>query len=996
MKKIYLFAVYALLSVFLTFGLQEAGSLLDVGIEEYKKGQYSFAINNLRKYIQIADDSHNKARAYYYISLCYYFDGEYLTALKYLNELSAKFRLSEFSSQTHFWRGLIYQNLEEWENAEESFLTYVSFIKTADLTPRAYLAAANSQIELKKYERAQKSLLNIITGFEKSDKFEEASVLYFYVLIQTGGYKDEKAAAFIRSWLDRLGDTGKDYRYKDRFWLYGAETALQEKEYHYAKSLLKKIDNYAQGSPSSDIALLRLYEIEQKLGNLLEAREYLIRLANEYPGSKYALDASLSMGILEYRNAGYEDALVFFKQTLRSIETMEQDGISDPDEQLRLDSLKIKTLFYQAETSYQTGKKEQAARLFKSVMDEKSVLETQALLRLMAICLEQEKSAELASLIKTYDKQITAGPAGMDEKKQKIKDRYLLYRAKYYYQIEDFKSASRSLEAIEDIRGFGSSASNLRAKILIKEQKTSEALALLDRTVNTAPLDQKPYIAYEIMTLLFSMKEYKKALEYQDFIITYSKHLEEDQKLALIIKTRYLGGISCLSTRHYDEGIKLLKELLLFSGNTGVTGELEELITNSYYYLGWMYYKTSSYDLAAKHFGTASLLIKEGPLASDAAYMEAWSYFSNKNFKNAAGKFQAIYDKHAPRAVAYKAFYKMAKCYENMAGQKNKDKAESLYRQLYYELSENSYQDEALFEIIKRAFDGENLETANNLVREFKGKYPGSPLYERTLLMEAEAFLAAERYSEALSSYKYYIGTFPASGTVDRALYWAGYSAVRTKDYETAVEVLTRLQQEFGESAFYLNALFLLADVYRLTADYGNEQKLLRELITQKIQEAQKKEYEDRLRIVNAVLNGYEEQEAELMVLVQQGDLEAKYKLGLYYREKGQKEKALALMNELLSEKESVYAAYGANFIADISFKAGDYPEALELFSKTVKSYKNNDETASEALYKIAFCYNKLGKTEPALKIISSLKQKYPSSEWTKKAAGLEKRIKSE
>ncbi|HQJ07055.1 MAG TPA: hypothetical protein PLI57_11835, partial [Spirochaetota bacterium] len=57
--------------------LSEVSSLLDAGIGDYKKGQYTFAINNLKKFIQTANENADKPKAYYYLSLSYYYTENY-------------------------------------------------------------------------------------------------------------------------------------------------------------------------------------------------------------------------------------------------------------------------------------------------------------------------------------------------------------------------------------------------------------------------------------------------------------------------------------------------------------------------------------------------------------------------------------------------------------------------------------------------------------------------------------------------------------------------------------------------------------------------------------------------------------------------------------------------------------------------------------------------------------------------------------------------------
>ncbi len=299
MKKtiyIFLFLLYGLTGNSQNF----SNSLLEVGINDYNKGQYSFAINNLRKFVQIVEDNEEKPKAFYYLSLSFYFLDNYNQALNFINELQTKFRFSSYSSQAQFWRGLIYQNKKEWSDAEEAFLKYIGSDPNSELIERAYLALANSQFERGKLIEAEKNLKIVVDKFKKSDKYEEASVLYAYLLIKNG--KRDEASKFLNLWINKLGKTGENFAYRDRFWLYLAQIEIEKKNWSNARILLKKIDTFCKNSPSSDIALLQLSKIEENETNYKEAKEYLLRLANEYPASKYNTDAIFSFAKEEYRN----------------------------------------------------------------------------------------------------------------------------------------------------------------------------------------------------------------------------------------------------------------------------------------------------------------------------------------------------------------------------------------------------------------------------------------------------------------------------------------------------------------------------------------------------------------------------------------------------------------------------------------------------------------------------------------------------------------------
>ena len=112
MKKKVLAVVFLMLTtVFLHAGKWEM--LLSSGLEDFNKGQYSFAITNLKKYLLLTNEADDigRSKALYYLAVSYYFDGNQTQALVYMDELSVKYKTSDYAQQIIFWRGLVFQNI---------------------------------------------------------------------------------------------------------------------------------------------------------------------------------------------------------------------------------------------------------------------------------------------------------------------------------------------------------------------------------------------------------------------------------------------------------------------------------------------------------------------------------------------------------------------------------------------------------------------------------------------------------------------------------------------------------------------------------------------------------------------------------------------------------------------------------------------------------------------------------------------------------------------
>ena len=309
---------YFLLIICVFFSIQvfaenKWSGIFNVGIEDFNKGQYDFSINNFKKFLILSNDQDERPKALYYLGVSYYFLEQPTQARQYFDELISRYKLSESGGQAHFWLGLIYQNEQRWEEAEKEFLRFVMLMPHADLVDSGYLAAGNALYEQKKYREAIQTLGILVTN-PKSKKFEEASVLYAYLLIQLKQYDDAKK--FLEEWLNRIASSKYTYTYKDRFWLYLAEVYLINNDDEKAYGLLKKIDTEAMGTPSHAIALFRLSEIEFRRGYEVIALEYINRLSVEFPKSFHNFEASYMMALRVYSNGRYNDARKLLERLL--------------------------------------------------------------------------------------------------------------------------------------------------------------------------------------------------------------------------------------------------------------------------------------------------------------------------------------------------------------------------------------------------------------------------------------------------------------------------------------------------------------------------------------------------------------------------------------------------------------------------------------------------------------------------------------------------------
>jgi tetratricopeptide (TPR) repeat protein len=976
---------YILLFVFLNFAirvfsLNEAGSLLDSGINQYNNGQYAFAINNLKKYIQISSDNTEKPKAYYYIILSYYFLKDYSTSLLYINELSTKYRMSSYTASAYFWKGLIYQNQAQWFDAEVAFLKFIEMMPQSSLIERAYLALANSQIAEQKYTAAESSLKYLIDNFSEGEKYEEASVLYSYTLLQEEKY--EEAKMFLSSWINKLGNNGGQYQFKDRFWLYMAEIELKSNNLENAKFLLKKIDNYAKNSPSSDIALLRLSQIEGRLDNDKESKEYLVRLANEYPASEYNIDSIIGLALLNYYAGDYESALTLFSETIKiatkKLQDLEKYSKKDRD---RFRSLLTNSYYYSAESYERLNQKKKAYEYFEKVINENGALKNEAIIRTIELQLDEKYKTNLNKIIQKYDSILVND--------KKIKDKYLLYKANIEYYNQNYSKALQILDSIDDKNINIYSYSILKANTFVKLNRIKEAIDILTNSQTVIPLSRKAFASYEISSLYFVIEDYDNVIKYATDSKNFAKQLPDNDKKIINIKCDYLIALSYMQLKVNAKSIDILRGII--SNDPKMFDQNILLIFDKcFYYLGWLYYRESDFKNAADYFYQAKNKNIEVDLVKESYFMEAWSYYSRKNYGDALKRFEEVYKKYYPENLGVQSLFLMGKCYQNLGNNKS---ALDIYSMMLEDKKITSFKDQALYEIIKYNINKFGLDYASIQIERFKKSFPDSTLYKDVLILQAESLLELERFSEAYSLYNYCIERFKSSKDIDSLYYWGGYAAYKIKDYPDAVSLLFTLTINYPDSTFYINAMYLLADIYKEQKDFLSERDVINKILLVENNISKKRQFQDRLKVLDLINQGVSEDEAVLINRADNGSIDDKYNLALFYFNGSNKDKGIAMLKNIADNDKGVTGSRALMALADDKMLYNLYNEAIDL-CLNILIYKTTAEIKAEALYKTAYCYFKLNDIEAVKKVLVKLYNTYPDSSWIQKAKDLEAGIK--
>lgn len=957
------------------FATESFNYLLEKGIDEYNKGQYDFAISNLNRYVQLAQESREKAKAYFYLGLAYYFKRSYDFALNSLNILSSRYRYSDYTVQSYFWIALIYQNIDKLKEAERFFIKFIENAQKSALIDKAYLALGNTQIELGKYKDAEKNLKIIIDKYIESSKYEEASTLYAYLLIKQG--KNDESKIFLDSWMERLKDDGGSYVYKDRFWFYRAEVAFNSNDFITAEKYYKKVDIYAKDSSIIDIVLFRLSQIEEQKGQSSNAERYISRLLTEKPDSKYAIEASFNMAVKYITNGYLDRAFTVLENIKNTTDKLLKEKI-DKAEAKKAKTLYFNATFYLADIYYKKGDYKNSILLMQNVADSGESIGKSAMLKLIEYSINVANYNEAKGLIDKYSKELS-----QDEK---TVSNFFLLKSNFEYLTGDYLNSLKSLDKVTVREDNKADFYDLRYKNLTKLQRFDEAITVLKEAISFNP-ERGVFLKLNLVNLYFNTGEFEKAITEANSINILLSNISEKEKREIKIKLDFHLGLSYMMIKDYKKGSGILENLISENRNRSLDKELSGMILLSYYYLGWINYKMGEINRAIFYFEQSKRLDIPEQFVIDSYFMNAWCYFYKGDYSKARDLFEEIYKKFYPKDIAFKAYFYAGKSLYNI---KEKERAIKIFNEIYRTLPENSYRESALSEIILDKLESKKIEEANSLLKEFELKFPKSELYSMLLLKEADTLLDLERYSESYSIYQYLINSSLIKENKDTIYYWFSFSAYKIRDYNTAEKYLNLIIDEIKGSSFYNEAINLLYKIYLEQKNYKNLELILIEAIKLETDKKRIDEYKETIDAISLIKNGKEDREAFLLVKART-DINAKYELAKYYKDTDNLSLSMNLLQDIIDKDKSSTGAKALLLYADISIKMDDYKKALSLIIQFLDRGRDVAYLYPEALYKMAFCYYKIDERENFSKVINRLKSNYQSSEWTEKAKELER-----
>ncbi len=967
-KKFPFLMCLIMLSVAELYPQSAANTIFNTAKSDYNRGQYGFAVSGFNRFIKLSNDNEKLPEAHFYLGLSHYFLGNNSLALHNLNAISRVNNLSPYKPLSFFWKGLIFQNLENYPDAEAEFNNFISTMPNSELVPRALFAVANCRVKQNNLTGALTSLNRLIQSYPNSERYQDSYLLKAYILIQQKEYT--AAADLLKSSLENF--------VADKTLLYLGEIYFELRNYDLSYDYYKRIEEEFEQSEFMDLTILRLSQIERIRGRYPEATALILRLNSLYPTTQYLLESTVDLGLIEYLQENLSSAAVLFNQVVETADRRLAVRDINNNERAKLNTIRAYSNLYLSEIAIKRGETDRAVFILNRIITGRDFKE-QATIRLLDIYLSNNNIAKAAELINTASSYLSSD------------NDFNFFRLKLEYIRADYRRALELVNRITVDDRNRDAVLTIKSLLYSKTGNDTEALRILEESYLTTPINGKAQMINKIVKTALRIRDFATINRYQAEFEAMIRYSPISGRLKLQTDTEFIFAISKMEQMELNQSEQLFISILQRKDNRSLQ-DLKSIFDLSNYYLGWVYYKKGDYINSSRCFSIASAVVEVTSIKEDSLFMDAYSFFSRNDYRTALEKFNNIYQSNASSDIRIKSLYFCGVSSENLG---NKDAASVFYNELLQKFPDSSNAPAAMYRVIRYYIEKNDAQETARLTSLFESLYPDSPILKDVIIDTAQFLRNSNRSSEAFTYYTLYINKFADDNNPgdDFIYYWASDTAFNSKDYTSAISYAEKLLLVYADSPYSENALTIIQRSYREIKDYNGELSAIERLITLS-SEKYTALFSTRLAELRLIIRGTAPEEAARINALANGTNEDKLRAIKSYFDSGIPDKAIEAVNRVFGESKDRFAAEALLITANYYLAANNQTAAEQFYFRILSErYQGTQETMAETLYKLAYVYHTGGNNPQALRLLDTIISTYPATVWKERAISLKERV---
>ncbi len=500
------------------------------------------------------------------------------------------------------------------------------------------------------------------------------------------------------------------------------------------------------------------------------------------------------------------------------------------------------------------------------------------------------------------------------------------------YNTGRYQHAINIIKSIEDpvFKLYGGYAAYKLKKYDLAEKFFKEAFNKGNDQIKIKALKYLAEIYYwsnkdpEFLAVIKLLKKYDPV--YASNLLGWHYFKKEDYKRAYrYFKDTYMKAVSAFNAGMIDKAYALIKNKT----------DRKSLFLKAYIYL-----KQNKLD--ERRDILKALSNGDDEIAVQAAYLYAYSFFSEGKYWQAIKEFKKFVKRYKNHPLARKAILRIADSYYNVG---KIEKARRIYEQFLKKYANSPEAVDAAYQltVLEMKSSTGNVEKQ---IENFIKKYPDYPFVDLLKLQLAEIYLEKGKYEKAEKIYKELI----AKNSKDRefALYKLGYLYYKQGKVEKAKQTLQSYISKHPEGNFIISVKELLAKIYE---EEGNVDKAIA--------------YYKQLPKTDTNI----------------------YKIASLLFKTGRYEEAYEYFLELYSKYPKMRNDI-AYFLGKIAFELGKYGEALKYLQEATQA--TDYRHAAESYYLIAKILKDKKDLEGALNNLLNVIYLYPEAKDLVKIARIE------
>jgi len=359
------------------------------------------------------------------------------------------------------------------------------------------------------------------------------------------------------------------------------------------------------------------------------------------------------------------------------------------------------------------------------------------------------------------------------------------------------------------------------------------------------------------------------------------------------------------------------------------------------------------------------------PEQTNEVYSKAYQAYLQKDYAKATqlfsqfGKTYSLNDELKASALYYLG--------ESFANSGQYDEAIHSYLYIANNYSFSNFRDDALYKAALLYFDKSSYDNTRELLQRLNDDYPSNEYYGSTLYWIGETYVQQKNIEEAINAFKEAISYKPTNKFIDNSIYSLARAYEEIGDYSNAVTYYDELLSYYRESPLASQAQVRIGICYFKLKEYDSSilelsNPMVKQLPIEKQVEAlyllanshyKVGEYGDAEKIYRQLIEKFP---ASPIIR----DVKYDYAWSIFQQKKYND--SYRLFNALSAEDDSV-GIKSFYWKGEAKRYAGNEPEALQIYQDFLQKYPNN-KLAASALYQIGvidYSAGRLAKAEAAL-----------------------------